>query len=335
MNAGRPIPLWPGRPRPLPGETVSSWLSRTAWSNGLTPAELYGVATSGAQIHSRDLDRLAERSLLIRLSAATGISADILADAMVTRWAGHLYDAEERHIRLPWLPSVGTERTRPSFGQQFCPLCLAEDAAPYFRLGWRLYFVTACRRHRLYLCDRCSGCGEPIQPLKTIRTKTDLECHKCGTSLMGARTGSINDLSTQTMLLTATAQDEVNILGHGPIRQPLFFELALRLLRLVAGGSFARSLRTELAENVDELSQLGAIPIRADPYQFEPRQRHLLLTLAARMLDDWPRRFHAACEAAGVSRWQLERASRSPMTLLKKNHHGNKHQPNIAMISPN
>ena len=69
------------------------------------------MATNGAQIHSRDLDRLAERPLLIRLSAATGISADILADAMVTRWAGHLYDTEERHIRLPWLPSVGTERT--------------------------------------------------------------------------------------------------------------------------------------------------------------------------------------------------------------------------------
>ncbi|BAE51711.1 TniQ family protein [Paramagnetospirillum magneticum] len=91
MNAGRPIPLWPGRPRPLPGETFSSWFSRTAWSNGLTPAELYGVATNGAQIHSRDLDRLAERPLRVRLSAATGISADILADAMVTRWGGHLY----------------------------------------------------------------------------------------------------------------------------------------------------------------------------------------------------------------------------------------------------
>jgi hypothetical protein len=62
----------------LPGETFSSWFSRTARSNGLTPNELYGVATNGAQIHSRDLDRLADRPLLVRLSAATGISADRL-----------------------------------------------------------------------------------------------------------------------------------------------------------------------------------------------------------------------------------------------------------------
>lgn len=335
MNAGRPAPLWPGRPRPLPGETFSSWFSRTAWSNGLTPAELYGVATNGAQIHSRDLDRLAERPLLVRLSAATGISADILADAMVTRWAGHLYDTEERHIRLPWLPSVGTERTRPSFGQQFCPLCLCEDAASYFRLGWRLYFVTACRRHRVHLCDRCPGCGEPIQPLKTIRTRTDLECSKCGSSLMAARAAPAEDFFTQARLLSATGQNEIDLPGYGPIRQSLFFELVLRLLRLVSGGSFARSLRAELTESADELSQLAAIPIRADPYQFEPRQRHLLIALAARMLDDWPHRFHATCEAAGVSRWQLERTSRSPMTLLKKDHRGKKQQPNIAMISPN
>lgn len=335
MNAGRPIPLWPGRPRPLPGETFSSWFSRTAWSNGLTPAELYGVATNGAQIHSRDLDRLAERPLLIRLAMATGISADILADAMVTRWAGHLYDAEERHIRLPWLPSVGTERTRPSFGQQFCPLCLGEDAAPYFRLGWRLYFVTACRRHRVHLCDRCPGCGEPIQPLKTIRTRTDLECHRCGTSLMTGHAAPVVDLSPQVRLLTVTGQDEIDLPGYGPIRQPLFFELVLRLLRLVAGGSFARSLRAELVESADDLSQLSAIPIRADPYQFEPQERHLLLTLAIRMLDDWPHRFHAACEAAGISRWQLERTSRSPMTLLKTDRHSNKNQANIATISPN
>ena len=73
----------------------------------------------------------------------------------------------------------------------------------------------------------------------------------------------------------------------------------------------------------------------ADLYRFDPGQRHILLRIVVRMLDDWPHRFHAACHAAGISRWQLERTCRSPFTLLKTERVHVEHQPTIAMISPN
>jgi len=211
MNAGRPTPLWPGRPRPLPGETFSSWSARTAAANGLTSAELDDVATLGAHLHGRDLDRLAERSLLVKLAATTGIPIEILADTMLTRWAGHLYEPEEHPIRLPWLPSVGTERTRPSYGQQFCPLCLADDQAPYFRLRWRLSFVTACRHHRVLLVDRCHQCGEP---LKAARTRAGIECHKCDANFLAAPATQVEDFSAKAHLLAAASQEKVELIGY-------------------------------------------------------------------------------------------------------------------------
>lgn len=331
MNAGRPAPLWPGRPRPLPGETFSSWFARVAASNGLTPAELHEVATLGTYLHSRDLDRLDDHDLLARLSSATGIKVAILADATLGRWAERIYDSDEARVRLPWLPSVGTERTRPSYGQQFCPLCLAEDQVPYFRLRWRLHFVTACERHHVFLLDRCPGCHEPIHPLKAVRTQHGLECHKCGINLSITTTERAEDLVAQQRLLTASSGYAVDLPGQGAVPTPNFFQLVLMLFRLVAGGPFAQALRRELTDG----TSLGPIPRSADLYRFSPAQRHTLLRMATSMLDDWPHRFHAACRAAGISRWQLERTCRSPFTLLKTERAHAKHQPNIAIISPN
>ena len=335
MNAGRPAPLWPGRPRPLPGETFSSWFARVAATNGLLPDELYEVVTLGSRLHSRDLDRLATADLLEGLSARTGIKVAILADATLARWAGHIYDPDEAVVRLPWLPSVGTERTRPSYGQQFCPHCLAEDRTPYFRLRWRLHFVTACEHHHTILLDRCPGCHEPIHPLKSVRAGHGIECHKCGTDLATDPTTEAVDFVAQQLLLTAASQACVELPGHGQIHPPDFFQLILVLLRLIAGGPFAQGLRTHLAAGLNERNLLGHTPRMADLYRFDPGQRHILLRIVVRMLDDWPHRFHAACHAAGISRWQLERTCRSPFTLLKTERVHVEHQPTIAMISPN
>lgn len=55
---------WPGRPGPLPDETLSSWFVRVAVANGLTAAELQGLLLPRAQWGGRDMDRFASAEMV-------------------------------------------------------------------------------------------------------------------------------------------------------------------------------------------------------------------------------------------------------------------------------
>ena len=126
--------LWPWRPSLLPDETFSSWFARLAAGNGLSPAELYRVAKAGAHPRPRDLDRYVEPDLQATLAERTGIEAETLRQAAFTRWAGLVFEEDEGRNKLYWLPLAGSEDSKRSFGQQFCPACLREDDVPHLRL---------------------------------------------------------------------------------------------------------------------------------------------------------------------------------------------------------
>ena len=192
----------------MPDETFSSWFARLAAGNGLSPAELYRVAKAGAHPRPRDLDRYVEPDLQATLAERTGIEAEPLRQAAFTRWAGLVFEEDDGRNKLYWLPLAGTENSKRSFGQQFCPACLREDSVPYLRLSWRLGFVTACAQHRTLLADRCPGCGEPVQILRTMPERA-IRCWKCHLDLahvpQGVEVDTVDLDRQQRLLHIATA----------------------------------------------------------------------------------------------------------------------------------
>ncbi|MBC7905928.1 MAG: TniQ family protein [Rhodospirillaceae bacterium] len=142
MTVGR---CWPGRPRPLPDEIFSSWFVRVAGANGLTAAELYGTLFPRALKRlSSDLYHVAPVDIVGALVAGTGLDEATVRSTTLAAWAGKIFDPEDVTFALHWLPPIGNDLSRQTFGQQFCPLCLAEDDVLIFRRRWRLKFVVAC-----------------------------------------------------------------------------------------------------------------------------------------------------------------------------------------------
>ncbi len=101
--------------------------------------------------------------LLERLTAVRG-----LAECTATNWS-------------PLFPERGFTRAR----QAWCPLCLAEDDDPYYRLSWSIDPVKACVRHRCVLVDQCGCCGSRV-PVLHARGVPGF-CPTCESKL--ARTG--------------------------------------------------------------------------------------------------------------------------------------------------
>lgn len=65
----------------------------------------------------------------------------------------------------------------------FCPLCLADDAAPYFRRSWRLHVHRYCPTHQVRLSYRCPQCANSVRPHARRDLGSVHHCHHCGCDL--------------------------------------------------------------------------------------------------------------------------------------------------------
>lgn len=78
---------------------------------------------------------------------------------------GRFHAVESVLGRLPTIDRQGNRfllgtRSRPEY--RFCPVCLASDQQPYFRLEWRFRCWHWCPLHRCLLRERCGACGQHI-----------------------------------------------------------------------------------------------------------------------------------------------------------------------------
>jgi hypothetical protein len=166
--------LWPLRPRPCHGELFSSWLVRVARCYEMPVETFCRAVRPGRELWRADIDRQIEDEALHLFSSKTGVPYTELF-SMTLR-------AHEQFAGI----SAGQESARDLYFHsgltdvpiRYCPGCLAERE-PYFRLDWRLAFVTVCPRHRLPLLERCGDCRALC-----LFTKVDVErpfgsCHHC------------------------------------------------------------------------------------------------------------------------------------------------------------
>ncbi|NGO55453.1 hypothetical protein G6N73_31160 [Mesorhizobium camelthorni] len=69
---------------------------------------------------------------------------------------------------------------------QYCPFCLADDEAPYFRRQWRLASRVSCFVHGCGLRDRCPACRGGIAAFDQTELIPQHFCARCGFDLCRA-----------------------------------------------------------------------------------------------------------------------------------------------------
>lgn len=302
---------WPGRPVPLPDESISSWFARLAGANGLPPSELFAILQPGGYRYPRDLDRYADDVLLHRLGEATGVDAEQIRLGTFRRWAGRMFGIDDGLIKLPWLPPAGREDSRRSYGQQVCPCCLTEDSHPYLRLTWRLGFLVACPKHQRLLVDRCPSCGEPVNILRRNRNE-GIECWRCGLDLRSTETDPVDgDILCLQNRLLAVMEDGWAVLNEaGPVHALAYVQLLALVFRLLVSGKHALPLRTCLSVR-DPALACDSIPRMREVEMLNPRARRDVLRMADYLLTDWPHRFVEACAATRLTSRHLLKSGRS------------------------
>lgn len=288
-------------------ETLGSWLTRIALANGLSPSEFYPVVLPGGRLYRTDLDRLAGGDLIRSMAAYGGVGEAEVADATFRRWAGLLYETDDGRRKLIWLPWVGTTGGRTAFGQQACPLCLAEDSHPYFRMTWRLGFVTACPRHGTLLIDRCPECGAPLQPLflppPNGRDRM-IACWSCGADYRRVPMAAVSDprvIEREEAWRKAAREGWAMLGDYGPQYSLAWFSVLWRVYRLLAAGRFAFPLRAWVAEREEHVPRPENLPMVKEVERLNPRCRQALLSMTHHLIRDWPHVFVRACKDVGIT----------------------------------
>ncbi len=174
----------PLRPRPKSLESLTSYLIRLAYVNGIStiadlttvffpsvddktihtlsdlPMEDYGELPTLAQIDPGLLCTLTLHPVLIKF--------DRLGSP--TTQGTFLAGSTARHLR-------------------FCPICLGND--PYYHLPWRFLKLQGCHKHGCQLLDHCGHCGATIRLLpKTLRIGV---CPSCSCDLSACPAPALTD----------------------------------------------------------------------------------------------------------------------------------------------
>lgn len=292
--------LWPIHLKPFPDELLSSWIVRLAHGHGLKLQTFCSLVFGrDKSIWNRDIDKLAPDWLIHKLAECTGTSIQAVMETTLKSYEGILYEHHQPNGNTKWILPLGVyHRTRRGHGLQFCPLCLAEDAEPYFRKRWRLALSTICTKHNCYLLDACPQCKSPLAPHRTdMHPKESCPhkalgacCWKCGFDLRSASMTNVNDSASarlQIQLEFALEQGYIDWAGNKTLHSIVFFD---GLRELIAGMS-SKQTRGRLARS----SILQSLMLNDWPrLQFEltsQSHRRELFQVLAIVLDGWPTNF--------------------------------------------
>lgn len=252
---------------PAPGELLSSWLHRLALANGV-PARYFGrvLGLKGASWSSRldrnlpehVLDFLVERTLI---PAADIASLALVPDPLVRLRLRLLTVSQARQASGPQVTRL-----------QYCPACLREDHAPYFRRGWTLATRVTCFRHGCQLRDTCPTCGGGIAPSRQDRLVPQQICVWCGGDLCKSTTRTEHDVLQLERLIDDLLR--LHVAGH----------------RLPGKTSLPTLLATACFTFGAELKSIANLPIRDRLRLF-------------RQLADGPMPFHWPCENPSTALW--------------------------------
>ncbi|MDB5800574.1 MAG: hypothetical protein JWL63_1513 [Rhodocyclales bacterium] len=226
-----------------------------------------------------------------------GVSAAELRACSLDSFADGVFGPLENTISMPWLMRLGQGKSACCY----CPLCLSEGREAYFRLIWRLAFVTHCPAHGVLLQQGCPACGDPVWPAsgKYMARQPGLwsdidSCPRCRNAYSVAPATFVGNPDTvrRHLELARAASSDSTLAGGSS--QAYFAGLRAICQMLVRKGNEKLAPHMPLPQPVTEAGQYIEY--------FPSATRAMLIEAAAWLTDDWPHRFIMTCQSARMSK---------------------------------
>lgn len=298
-STGTPFLL---RPPALPGESLSSWRQRVGWANGYALFPVLDERTRRA-----DPDLGVYPSDLEWIAGLHGTDFEKVAAMCFRSLIGRVVSDLAPRSQPTWWLRTRMGAAKSAFGPMFCPHCLTTDKTPYFRLKWRLGFLTRCEVHHSLLLDRCPSCGCAPWPAgcgiqRAVQDQfTSLRhCWHCGSEI-----GLTMDRPIACESESAEAWLSGAFVRLGDIRVPTIeaFQALRAIGQLFLRNRSVQLIRGSATEWAQVLAQMSDFASKAQAVEhLNVDDRDVLVPAALRVLSQWPTSFVSFCQSVGVSR---------------------------------
>lgn len=298
--------------RPIDGESCASWASRTAAENLIGTGQI--KALLGAQKGS-DVDVWRE-GVFLQALARTNDTNMMLAvrtvldcrNGVSRGWCGSSHGTSLATMSLSHQSGRNSDVPR----YQFCPLCLAEDVVPHFRIAWRCAFIVACPVHDSQLLDMCPTCCGPIllgaasNNVGSSIKQRFVYCERCGSDLRQSeiRRCPFPALRWQKLLLTALDSGFFTLDGDSYYYAGALLQAVRRVIALFGAASSKRQLLNQAKKVLPGLGLEWSIENRSRPSwmsELSTSARTDLALILDHLFDQWPRNFVQFMRDAGVT----------------------------------
>jgi hypothetical protein len=163
----------PFHPKPKPGESFTSYLSRLAELNHLTTYyDISQLINCSYKTRKREIEEnitMKEGDFCVKAHLGIGEFQSL-----------SFFNLQQRFGRTTTPQAISSFlRDSVSTSIKYCPYCLREDN--YYRLSWRFNEISSCVHHECSLVEACSSCGKPI-PIFSQPFKIGF-CPNCGNDL--------------------------------------------------------------------------------------------------------------------------------------------------------
>lgn len=312
---------WPVHPKPLPGEVLSSWLSRTAAGNGLTLYQLRKISLPKTPGHGADIDLIDTRAFFEEVAHRALLPVESVFGLGYAADEGVVYASRTRG-NLEWispLTRAGYQGRHPSI--PFCPSCLAEDSEPYYRKQWRYGFAPLCDRHGL-LTNECPGCGHPYcyqgNDGLGLSSGTIGRCRRCERRYRSGQTPGLDDAGLEAVLAAQRSILSVLDSGHAHIGGEqlhlcMYFkglhDLGTLLLSEAHGAKASEWIAVESGLPLIRPQFGGSVESQSAV------ARSAMVAQVGWLVEEWPARLVEMIQAVSLPSSALPSASRRPSWL--------------------
>lgn len=322
---------------PYKDELFSSWLFRLASSNISKAHTFTRFHLPGYNIWNRDIDRLAQDSMIERLSTLTEIPFEKIFNLTLRSYETNLFEVANKQTKQKWVLALGVyHRTWKNNGLQFCPSCLSNDNQPYFRKAWRLATSVVCTRCQLLLHDCCPNCNTPVTFFRTdIGFKIDIApmaiviCPNCDFDLR-------NSPCYPPMIGTLGFQHKINRTlkvnaWHG---KPAFeyFNVLYQVLKILRSNSKCYKDFKGIIMNSEGM-RISDLPVGKELETMSTIEREHLIRIGSWILEEWPARFIELCKEAKLGTSAVVRDSTTLPSWFKDEAQGHLHQPTAIELN--
>ena len=287
--------------QPMPDESLSSFRQRVGWANGYS---LFPILDERRR--RNDPDRTVRDDDLQWLVAANELEPEAISKMTFDGIAFKISSVPREGLHPPWWIRARYPANARPFGPMYCALCLKTDEVPFFRLFWRLGFVTHCPVHQTQLEDQCFECLSAPWPrgsgARETMSKKFLDfrkCWRCGVDLAARIRNPEGSFGKWRSWLESGTAD----LGNQIVRSTEAF-MALRAIcqLFIRNRSRSQILRypNQWAVQASSMSTKALSTQAIEQCSVADRAR--IVSVAAELLEDWPSQFLNFAKVCGLQR---------------------------------